>query len=32
MNEREIEQQLIKHEGERLNPYKCTAGYLTIGA
>ena len=23
--------QLRKHEGERLQPYRCTAGYLTIG-
>jgi len=23
--------QLIRHEGERLKPYRCTAGKLTIG-
>lgn len=23
--------QLIRHEGEKLHPYKCPAGYLTIG-
>lgn len=26
-----IEEQLILHEGLRLKPYKCPAGYLTIG-
>lgn len=26
-----IKEQLIKHEGLRLKPYKCTAGKLTIG-
>jgi lysozyme len=24
-------EQLIRHEGERLKPYRCTAGKLTIG-
>jgi len=27
----ELIQLLTRHEGLRLNPYKCTAGYLTIG-
>ena len=27
----EIKDQLIKHEGFQHFPYKCTAGYLTIG-
>ncbi|GAB1468996.1 glycoside hydrolase family protein [Candidatus Cloacimonadota bacterium] len=26
-----IKEQLIKHEGLRLKPYRCTAGKLTIG-
>jgi lysozyme len=26
-----LEEQLIRHEGIRLKPYRCTAGYLTIG-
>ena len=26
-----IEEQLILHEGLRLKPYRCPAGYLTIG-
>jgi lysozyme len=26
-----LSDQLIEHEGERLKPYKCTAGYLTVG-
>lgn len=26
-----IEDQLIHHEGERLKPYRCSAGMLTIG-
>jgi len=26
-----IEEQLILHEGYRKKPYRCTAGYLTIG-
>ena len=26
-----VSQQLIKHEGLRLKPYRCTAGKLTIG-
>ncbi len=26
-----IKEQLIKHEGLKLNPYKCTSGKLTIG-
>jgi len=28
---RSIEDQLIMHEGLRLKPYRCPAGYLTIG-
>lgn len=28
---KKIEEQLILHEGLRLKPYKCPAGYLTIG-
>ena len=31
MNYQKIKDQLIKHEGLRLKPYKCTAGKLTIG-
>ncbi len=31
MNTKEIKKQLIRHEGLRLMPYKCTAGKLTIG-
>ena len=31
MNTRDLEQQIIKHEGEKLKPYKCTAGFTTIG-
>lgn len=31
MNLYRIEEQLVEHEGERLNPYICTAGKLTIG-
>lgn len=27
-----LRQQLIRHEGIRLTPYRCTAGKLTIGA
>jgi len=26
-----LEQQLIRHEGLKLKPYRCTAGKLTIG-
>jgi lysozyme len=26
-----IRRQLVRHEGLRLKPYRCTAGYLTIG-
>ncbi|MFW6177364.1 MAG: glycoside hydrolase family protein [Desulfohalobiaceae bacterium] len=26
-----IQEQLVKHEGERLHPYRCTADKLTIG-
>lgn len=26
-----LRKQLIEHEGWRLKPYRCTAGYLTIG-
>lgn len=26
-----LERQLVKHEGLRLKPYRCTAGKLTIG-
>ena len=29
--DRELEQQLIKHEDLRLKPYRCTAGKLTLG-
>lgn len=29
--DRELEQQLIKHEDLRLKPYRCPAGKLTIG-
>ena len=31
MNLNDLKQQLIKHEGLELLPYKCSAGYLTIG-
>lgn len=31
MNINDLKQQLIKHEGLELLPYKCTAGKLTIG-
>lgn len=31
MNQAQIEKQLIQHEGERLKPYTCTAGKMTIG-
>ena len=31
MNLNDLKQQLIKHEGLELMPYKCTAGKLTIG-
>lgn len=27
----QLEKLLIEHEGERLQPYRCTAGKLTIG-
>jgi len=27
----ELKQQLLRHEGLRLKPYRCTAGRLTIG-
>lgn len=26
-----LREQLIEHEGLRLKPYRCTAGYLTVG-
>ena len=26
-----IKKQLVRHEGLRLKPYRCTAGKLTIG-
>lgn len=26
-----IKEQLVRHEGLRLRPYRCTAGKLTIG-
>jgi lysozyme len=26
-----IQEQLVRHEGLRLKPYRCTAGKLTIG-
>ena len=31
MNYERIKKQLIEHEGLRLEPYRCTAGKLTIG-
>jgi lysozyme len=31
MNIEDLKQQLIRHEGLELLPYKCTAGKLTIG-
>ena len=31
MNKQKLTEQLERHEGLRLNPYKCTAGKLTIG-
>jgi len=31
MNLNDLKQQLIIHEGLELMPYKCSAGYLTIG-
>ena len=31
MNHNAIAQQLIRHEGLKLSPYRCPAGYLTIG-
>lgn len=31
MNMQGIQEQLIRHEGLRLKPYRCTAGKLTIG-
>jgi len=31
MNNDKLENLLIKHEGLKLKPYKCTAGKLTIG-
>lgn len=31
MNIKKLKEQLIEHEGLRLKPYKCSAGYLTIG-
>ena len=27
-----IKEQLLRHEGMRLKPYRCTAGKLTIGS
>ena len=30
-NLEEIKQMLTQHEGLKLKPYKCSAGYLTIG-
>ena len=29
--EKELKERIIKHEGLRLKPYRCTAGKLTIG-
>lgn len=31
MNIKKLKEQLIKYEGLKLKPYKCPAGYLTIG-
>jgi len=31
INKKRLSQQLIKHEGLRLKPYRCTADKLTIG-
>lgn len=31
LDKEQLRQQLIRHEGLRLNPYKCPTGYLTIG-
>ncbi|MBF0177920.1 MAG: DUF1804 family protein [Magnetococcales bacterium] len=31
MDHQELRKQLIRHEGMRLKPYRCTAGKLTIG-
>ena len=31
MDLKKLKQMLIKHEGKKLWPYKCTAGKLTIG-
>lgn len=31
MNHDRLKKLLIKHEGEKFKPYKCTAGKLTIG-
>jgi lysozyme len=31
MDRNRLKAMLRRHEGERLKPYKCTAGYLTIG-
>jgi len=32
MNLDKLTNQIIRHEGVQLKPYKCPAGYLTIGA
>lgn len=31
IRQEEIVQRLVKHEGLRLKPYKCSTGKLTIG-
>jgi len=31
MNRSKLREQLIRHEGLRLKPYRCPSGYLTIG-
>lgn len=31
MNLEALKSLLIKHEGERLSPYRCTSGFLTLG-
>jgi lysozyme len=27
----QLKKQLVRHEGERFKPYKCTSGFITIG-
>lgn len=31
INYDQLQKQLVRHEGERLKPYRCTSGKLTIG-